>query len=276
MLATQRWKELVQSEHAQSERMRGAVPPPTDHWQPYAQQFKADPLRPDDVLVNRLLVEVEPHHTLLDVGAGGGRLALPLATRCRQVVAVEPSPSMGAVLQQQARDSGISNVTLVESGWAEADVDVGDIVLCTHVLYVVAEIEPFVRKLEAHARERVLVVLFEAPPQSQTYHLWPRIHGEARIPLPSLPEFREVMAQLDIDAQVEMLATQPPRGFEDRQQALDQLAGRLYLSPGSRQMAVLEEILPDLLEDIDGTLVIRGSQPLQPALISWQPKRAGR
>ena len=140
MQATQRWKELVQAEHAQSERMRGSVPPPEDHWRPYAQQFKADPRRPGDALVDRLLEEVGPHHTLLDVGAGGGRLALPLATRCAHVVAVEPSPSMGAVLQQQAREAGISNVTLVESGWVEADVEAADIVLCTHVLYVVAEI----------------------------------------------------------------------------------------------------------------------------------------
>jgi len=275
MLATQRWKELVQAEHAQSERMRGAVPPPEDHWRPYAQQFRAEPRRPDDALVNRLLDEVGPQHTVLDVGAGGGRLALPLATRCRYVVAVEPSPSMGAVLQQQARDAGISNVTLVESGWAEANVDAADIVLCAHVLYVVAEIEPFVRKLETHALESVLVVLYQAPPQSQIYPLWQRVHGEERILLPSLPEFREVLAQLEIDARVEMLGAQPPRGFDDHQQALDQLARRLYLVPGSHQMAALEELLPDLLEDADGTLIIRGSRPLQPALVSWELKRAG-
>ena len=59
-----------------------------------------------------------------------------------------------------------------ESDWLRADVGQGDVVLCAHVIYTVADIEPFVRKLEQHARDLVLVVLFQAPPQSQNYRLW--------------------------------------------------------------------------------------------------------
>ena len=273
MLATQRWKQMVQAEHAQSERAMGGVSPPEDRWRPYAQQFKSDPRRTGDGLVNRLLEEVAPHHTLLDVGAGGGRLALPAAIHCRSVVAVEPSPSMGEVLRQQASESSISNVSVVQARWEEAEVEPADLVLCAHVLYVVADIEPFVRKLEDHARERVLVVLFNAPPQSQIHALWEQIHGEARIPLPSLPELQAVLGQMGIDAKVEMLAAQPAGGFDDVQQALELLARRLYLEPGSPQMATLENMLPDLLEESDGTLIVRGSQPLLPGLVSWRSPR---
>ncbi len=231
----------------------------------------ADPTRTDDTLVNRLLEEVEPRHTVIDVGAGGGRLALALATRCRQVVAVEPSASMADVLRQQASDYSIRNVTLVQSSWESAEVEPGDIVLCSHVLYVVREIESFVRKLESHAKEKVLVVLFQASPQSQTYDLWERIHREKRIPLPSLPELQEVLAQLEVDAKVELLPTQPARGFDDYQQALEQLSRRLYLAEGSPQLAELERILPELLEEVNGALLLRGSESLQPALVSWRP-----
>lgn len=271
MSATQRWKELVEAEHAQSERMRGAIPPPKDHWRPFAQQFRADPRRTDDPLVNRLLQEVEPHHTLMDVGAGGGRLALPLATKCAKVVAVEPSASMCQVLRDQASESGIENVNLVESGWDEAQVEPVDIVLCAHVLYVIAGIESFVRKLEAHAKEKVLVVLFQAPPQTQIYPLWELVHGEKRIPLPSLPQFREVLSQLSIEAHVDMLEQLPARGFEDRERALEQLTDRLYLAPGTSQLTKFEEILPDLLQETDNGLIIKGSEPLRPALVSWSP-----
>ena len=251
--------------------MRGQTPPPEDHWRPFAQQFRADPRRTDDPLVNRLLRELEPRHTVMDVGAGGGRLALPLATRCAKVVAVEPSSSMCQALREQAFESGIENVNLVEAQWEEAQVEVADIVLCAHVLYVVAGIESFVRKLEAHAREKVLVVLFQAPPQSQIYSLWRMVHGEVRIPLPSLPQFQEVLSQLGIEASIEMLPEQPHRGYEDREQALEQLTGRLYLAPGSSQLAKLEEILPHLLQETDRGFIIKGSQPLQPGLVSWQP-----
>lgn len=272
MTPTERWRESVETEHAQSDQKRGEVPPPQDHWRPFAQNFRADPHRTDDLLVNRLLQEVEPHHVVMDVGAGGGRLALPLATRCAKMVAVEPSSSMCQVLREQAFESGLENVTLVEATWEEAQAEVVDIVLCAHVLYVVAGIEAFVKKMEAHAREKVLVVLFQAPPQSQIYPLWQMVHGEKRIPLPSLPQFQEVLSQLDIDANVEMLSQLPPRGFDDRDDALEQLTDRLYLAPGSSQLAKLEEILPDLLQETDNGFIIKGSQPLQPGLVSWHPK----
>ena len=272
MSAIRRWRSMVESEHAQSERMRGQIPPPTDHWRPYAQQFKADPWRTDDPLVNRLKQEVQANQTLLDVGAGGGRLSLPMALNCRHVVAVEPSASMGEVLRQQASDFSITNVSWVQSKWDDAEVAAADVVICCHVLYVVADIEPFVRKLESHSRQRVLVVLYTSAPQSQIYPLWKQIHGVERIPLPSLPEFQEVLSELQIDAQVEILPAQAARGYDTRQQALEQLGQRLYLTPDSAKMTELESMLPDLLEEVEGTLMIRGSQPHEPGLVMWRPK----
>ena len=272
MLASQRWKAMIEEEHAQSERMRGAVPPPEDHWRPYAQQFKADPRRAGDPLVNRLLHEIAPHNTVIDVGAGGGRLALPLALRCRHVTAVEPSASMVAVLRQQISNYSIQNVSVVEAAWGDAEVEAADIVLCAHVMYIVRDVEHFVRKLEAHARERVLVVLYEAPPQSQLYPLWKRIHGEERIPLPGLSEYRDVLSQLGISPHVETLSQRLPRGYDNHQQALELLSRRLYLTPGSRQTAMLEAMLPELLEEVDGTFYIRGAPPQAPGLVWWRPE----
>lgn len=263
---------MIEREHAQSDRMRGETPPPEDHWRAYAQQFQADPERADDALVNRLLLELAPHQTLIDVGAGGGRLALPLALRCRHVTAVEPSPSMVAVLRQQAEGHSIHNLSVVEAAWEDARVDAADVVLCCHVLYTVREIEPFVRKLEAHARDRVLTVLFKAPPQSQLYSLWQQVHGEDRLPLPSLPEYQEVLSELRIDARVETLPPQPPRGFDTYEEALEQLSRRLYLTPGSLKRGVLEQILPGLLDVRSGILTLRGANPLEPGLVWWRPK----
>ncbi len=269
--ATIRWREMVEAEHAQSDRMRQELPP-EDHWQPYAQQFRADPSRADDPLLTRLLERVGSHHTVMDVGAGGGRLALPLALRCNHVVAVEPSPSMGSVLLEQARDYGIQNVSLVPARWEEAEAGEADIVLCAHVLYVVHDVEPFLRKLEAHARERVIVVMYDAAPQSQTYSLWKLIHGEERLPLPSLPQLEEVLQELGIDAHVEKMSPHPPRGFDSLQQAKEQLSQRLFLAPGSQEEATLDKALPELLEEVDGVFLIRDARPLAPALVSWGKK----
>lgn len=271
MSAVQQWKSLIQAEHAQSEEMR--VPAPAgDHWQDYAHLFRTNPHRSNDLLLNRLLKEVSLEDTLIDVGAGGGRMALPLALHCRHVTAVEPSPSMAGMLEQQAREHGIGNITLVRSSWEEAEVAPADLTLCCNVLYTIQEIGPFLRKLESHARRRVLIILYNAPPQSQIYPLWQEIHGEERISLPSLPELEPVLAELGIAAQIEMLLPQPARGFDSLEEAEEQLARRLYLPEDSDKKARLISILPERLEeDQDGTFRIRGTEPLRPALISWSP-----
>ena len=269
-MGIQRWQALIDAERAQSDRIRGAAPP-SDYWPSFARGFRVDPRRSDDPLVNRLLQEVAPHHTVIDVGAGGGRLALPLALRCRRVAAVEPSASMANVLLQQMADCHIPNVSLVTSPWEEAEVGVADIVLCSHVLYTIRNIEPFVRKLEAHARERVLTVLFQDRPQARIDPLWQDIHGEARQPLPSLSAFQDVLDELGIEAQTGEIPPQPPRGFDSLEEALQQLSRRLYLKPDTPKWARLKQILPERLEEVGGVFQIRGAGLVRIALVRWHP-----
>ena len=272
--AGQRWQHMVEAEHAQSDRVRGADPPPQDFWRPLAENFRADPSRPADLQLQRLLHHVEPSHTVIDVGAGGGRYALPLALRCRQVVAVEPSPAMLAVLQEEAERAGLGNLTTVEARWEEAEVPPRDIVLCVHVLYTVREIDDFLRKLEAHARERVLVVISpDWPAYRMSAPFWGRVHGEERLRLPGLRELLEVLVEMGVYPDVEMLPSQGPRGFASREEALESMRGRLFLSPGSPTEKLLEEALDDLLEEVDGSFRVKGASPMQPGLVSWRPRR---
>ena len=113
-----------------------------DRWEPFASFFKADPHRTDDVEVNRLAQEVTPATTLLDVGAGAGRLALPLALRCKHVTVVEPSPSMGETLRHLAAEAGIENITFVASPWHEAEVEPADVMLSRPCHLLDRDIEP--------------------------------------------------------------------------------------------------------------------------------------
>ena len=123
---------------------------------------------------------------------------MPLALHCSHVTAVEPSPSMASLLTEQAREHEIRNVTLLQETWEDAQVEVGEVALCAHVIYTARDPAAFVKKLGAHARRYVAVVLFSAPPQSQLYSLWPPVHGEERLPLPALPELEELLQELGI------------------------------------------------------------------------------
>ncbi|MCH7843965.1 MAG: class I SAM-dependent methyltransferase [Chloroflexi bacterium] len=269
MSATEHWTEMIRAEHAQSDSMRKDAPP-EDSWSNSAQQFRADPRRTDDALVNHLQRLVTAEQVVLDVGAGGGRLALPLALVAKKVIAVEPSPSMCRVLREVAAEFDVNNIDVIESGWLDAQVAKADVALCCHVLYVIQDIESFIRKLEEHAG-RILVVMYQAPPQSQIYPLWEPVHGVPRLPLPSLPEFLEVLGQLGVEPEIEVVPTERNRGYDSLETAREQLARRLYVMPESAEMERLEALLPQVLEEKDGGFSIKGAVPLEPRVISWRP-----
>lgn len=261
---------MVEQEHSQSDSVRSQEPPPTDSWGAFAERFRPGAQDAEDPLVQRILREIEPHHTVMDVGAGGGRLSLPISMHCKQVVAVEPSASMGSILQEEAKKTGRDNVSLVTSTWEEAEVEPADVVLCVQVLYTVKDIVPFISKLVAHAREKVLVVLYENPPHSQANPLWPGVHGQQRLRLPSLRELMQVLWEMGIYPDLEMQPPQEPRGFESRERALEQMRPRLMVETGSDGERRLEAVLTDLLHEEDGRFKIRGLPAFRPALVSWR------
>jgi 2-polyprenyl-3-methyl-5-hydroxy-6-metoxy-1,4-benzoquinol methylase len=124
------WKQRVAAHHAHSHKARAALGVRVmDHWEVASPLFKANPHRRDDIEVNRLLREINPSTTVLDVGGGAGRFSLPLALRCHHVTVVEPSPSMRAGLHQIAAEAGIDNITIVAKRWDEAEVAPADVVI---------------------------------------------------------------------------------------------------------------------------------------------------
>src|SRR5436190_24107405 len=56
-----------------------------------------------------------------------------------------------------------ANMTVIGSGWLDAEPAPADLVICVHVLYPIADVVPFLEKLERSARERVFVVMRDSP-----------------------------------------------------------------------------------------------------------------
>ena len=274
MSSIEKWRTRVETHHTQSNNMQDADASAGDFWRPYASAFREDPSRTEDPVVNRLVREVGPDTTVLDVGGGAGRLALPLALRCRQVTVVEPSAGMVEQLEEGAREADITNVTSVQSSWEEVDSQPADIVLCAHVLYGVADIVPFVRKLEAGAREKVLVLMFMDSPQSHLAPLWEQVHGETRINLPALPELLHVMWEMGIYPSLEMVHSNPPRRSEDREAAIEEFRPRLYVTPGTAKDLRLIEATNRLLVETPEGLEVRGVRTRRIGLLAWSPDSA--
>ncbi len=59
---------------------------------------------------------------VLDIGAGPGTLAIPLAQKATHVTAVEPADGMCSVMREKMAEYGVENITIVQKRWEEVDV----------------------------------------------------------------------------------------------------------------------------------------------------------
>jgi SAM-dependent methyltransferase len=271
MSALHKWKSQVQAHHAQSDQIRSQVGATwQDFWQGFSPFFKANPHREGDPEVERLTREVNETLTVLDVGGGAGRFALPLALRCQQVTVVEPSQSMVDGLRELASAAKIENVVVIQQRWEDAVASPANIVLCAHALYSIAELEPFLRKLISHAHHKVLLPTFIAPPASRYAPFWRWVYGQDRKSLPGAVELVNVLWELGVFPDVEMFVPESLRPIKDWNQALLTLRQRLFIKPDSEQDERLQEGMRELLIETDRGLIIKGSEPSRLALIHWQ------
>jgi SAM-dependent methyltransferase len=269
---------MVIAQQAQSDRLREqSAPRDRKFAPPSVESFRADRERADDARVlDALSALVASDGTFVDVGAGAGRFAIPLARRVARVIAVEPSETMRTALESDAQRSGIRNIEVVASRWEEAVRVSGDVVISAHVVYPLLDIEPFVRKLDAAARSHVVIVVFERTPLSWLADFWPRVQGEARLPAPHLPQVVDVVAELGFGpASVELIEVEPfDLGPPDI--ARQKLRRRLYVAPGSPADERLAAAMQELLDERGGLLVPRVQVPIRVGLVQWSPNRAER
>lgn len=190
---------MVAAHNAQRVRI---APDPADIWAGCAQGFRADPRRPLDPLLTRIASYVQAEDVLVDVGGGAGRLSLPLALRCREVVIVDPSPGMANAFEEALAGSGIANARFVQSGWREADGVEGDVALIAHVTYFVPEIAPFIQKLNRDIRSWVVINVRSVPPPNQIAPFFRLAHAEDLAPVPGHEELLAVLQEMGIVAEL--------------------------------------------------------------------------
>lgn len=271
--AIARWRAMVEAHQAQSQRLRDPEWRPHQDFAPHSvDSFRADRDRDDDQRVVHAVRQLMPvNGTFVDVGAGAGRFAIPLARAVAHVVAVEPSETMRAVLESDVKQAGLSNVEIIDSRW-EVTVDVaGDVVMAAHVVYPLLDAAPFFKRLDAAARRWAAVVVFEEPPLSWLSGFWPRVHGEERLPAPHLPQVLEVVAELGFGPPLVDLIDVEPFELGAPDVARQKLRRRLYVARDSRADQRLTEAMHELLDDHAGILVPRTAAPVRVGLVRWAP-----
>jgi SAM-dependent methyltransferase len=256
------WAKRVRANREQVDQFREASP--ADFYAPIAGMFRADPRRRDEPTLEALRDLVQPTDSVLDIGAGGGRYALPLALVAREVVAIEPSEAMRRVLAEGMSEYDIRNIRTVNGRWPEIAGDLeGDVALMSHIGYDVEDIGPFLAGMETAAHRLRVAVLLSQPPPTEADRFWPDVHGVERATLPSLPEFLTLLVARGRLFEVR-LVERSPQSYEQPDQALAWLRQQLWTAPGSDKDARLQRLSHERLREREGRYAF-----------SWDPVRVG-
>jgi 2-polyprenyl-3-methyl-5-hydroxy-6-metoxy-1,4-benzoquinol methylase len=209
MTAAETYAARIDAVQTQRARLHGALPPGDPWGGPVARRFRFDPHRTLDANLAALASYIRPEDVLLDVGGGAGRVALPLALRCREVITVDASPGMGAEFTTAAAEAGITNARFVHANWLEAEGVQGDVALTANVTYFVRDIVRFIEKLANAARRRVMITVWSVANPNQSAPLFTLVYGEEPVAVPGYRELLPVLWELGILPDVHVLPGVP-------------------------------------------------------------------
>jgi SAM-dependent methyltransferase len=261
------WADRVRDNREQVDRFREVAD--GDFYAPVSTLFRADPARPDDPVLQALLRLARPPDTWLDIGAGAGRSALPLARSVLEVVALDPSPSMLGGLRAGMAEHDVSNIRVVEGRWPDDAAGLAaDVALIAHVGYDVEAIGPFLDAMEGAAGRLCVAVLMERSPASVAESAWLAVHGEPRVSLPALPEFLVLLLARGRLFEVKVLPPQPRR-YPSRDDVRTVLRRQLWVGEAGPKADALERVVAALPSDADGVVI--DPRPLRIGIVSWQP-----
>ena len=264
------WRALVEANREQIERLREDERR-TDFYARRAEQFRPGVLESAETPFLASLAR--PGERLLDVGAGGGRFAIPLAAAFAGVAAVEPSPAMRETLAAAAAEQGRANITVHPHAWpAPPDVDAptGDVCLVAHVLYDIDGLGSFLDALEQQTRRLCAVILGDRAPSTAFEPVWSELQGE---PLQRLPALREFVAVLGARGRRFDVRSFHARGGGEPMPADEAhvVARRLYwVAEGSERDARLGTLLRAHFGAGEDTVVLP-RRINYTAVVSWAP-----
>lgn len=257
------WRAIVEAEYEQVERLREWRN--EDYYRPIARHFVDDPWRTGDEILDALRAFSRPDATWLDIGAGGGRYALPLSLTSRRVIAVDPSEGMIDALREEIERHGMTNIEQHNFRWPDgSDELTADFSLASHVGYDIRDINGFIDGMEQATSELCVTLMMDRAPSGGYEKLWEPVHGEPRHRLPAMPEFVQILLARGTVPEIRLFpSTGRPHTEEEW---LESARRRLWLVEGSDKDRHLQELLADIdLDEADFNL------PSHVAMVSWRP-----
>ena len=246
------WKEQIAS--CRDERLESE----DQAWQRMAEWY-GDWVRHNDyvaLVLPRLLAAVDSNARVLEVGPGSGAFTIPLARAAREVVAVEPSANMRAVLAHNLACAGIANGSLVPQQIEDAADTLNgpfDLAFASYSLYNVEAIDRVVRSL-VRLSHHVVAWMGTGERRDWYRDLFQRFRGRELVSPPQLERFYPVLLEMGIYADVDVFWTTYNYVYNSEDALLEWWLHHFHL-PESERLALRNALMP-LTEWRDGKIGI--------------------
>lgn len=257
--AVERWKIMLNLRAQQMDAAYARLGRTSaDFWDRRARRFHSttkDAVM-HDPLLGRLQDVITAQTSVLDVGAGTGRFSLTLAPLARHITAVEPNAAMLGYLRHDADEQGLTNIATLQSTWQDAPESLAaDVVIGSHVLYPIVDIEPFLEKLITATGHICYIYMRATSNDALTGHLWKHFHGDERLLPPGYIHALDVLYEMGIYADVEVVKLPVMLSYPSFDVAVEEVAEQLILSDEDAARKELRQLLEDWLVERNGMLV---------------------
>jgi len=270
------WNEIWKLRQQQHEASK--IPDdPTHNWdrKENAERYDTNARGEYDDRVKRTLaaLNVTRNSRVLDIGAGPGILAIPLAPLVQEITAVEPGAGMVEVLKRHAGRDGTRNITCVQKPWEDVDIvrDLAapyDIVVASLSL-TMNDIREALSKMDAAASGSVHLFWFADMP------FWERMYADLMEPLHGRPYYSgpkadclfAVLYQMGIYPDVTMMPLEKEYRFTGREEMRAFFTKR-FAAVTPEQAGIVDGYLGRLMRTEGDAVVISGTSTL--AHVWWR------
>jgi ubiquinone/menaquinone biosynthesis C-methylase UbiE len=237
----------------------------------YAEQCNEAILRANNIEQSRLQIafmKIAPQETVLDIGAGVGRLSVDIAKKAKHVTAIEPSIKMISYLQNNLRRANVDNFTILNKRWEEvqlsSDIQQHDVSIAAYSL-TMPNLKEALVKINDATKKRAYIITSAS--RSFDAILWKELFGEAQ-PIWWLDHLYliSLLMEIGVYANVEIIAHPLELRYNNLNEATEAWA-RMYLVPKTKQ-AILKTYLSKSLRENNGKLVIL--QESKTAVVWWK------
>lgn len=260
------WSELRRKMLIETQRIDFCKPV---YWDKEADNFNQNVPQMTELTKQQLdRIPLLSQYTVLDVGAGTGRLTIPIAKRVRSVTALDPSQKMLDKLKANAKNHHILNIKYVNELLDDLDIsklETHDIVTASFSLFMI-DMERALQKMDALAS--VGVYLFVSASEWMDTEIQDIVFGKGKSStvLPDSVYICNILHDIGIHFNVDVWDFESKQSYSALESAIARFI-QLYHVPAEKQAELRACLEKSVVQDEKGKFWLNRKR--KAAMIWW-------